>query len=183
MPDLLIHPSHAETIRQLRLICPLQHTLVVLTWPFQDPFAADGELSAAHVSDVFGHLLSRYAQYRLVHFREKRADVVLLDIDLCRAPGVHARGTSRIVLAPKVHITLRVDGLKSEVFQRGAGMGTEEVIMPLVEVRVDEDGILRKLVVEVDDEGKVCGSFATTDGAWNKKVGGRGLIGRVDKGN
>ena len=87
------------------------------------------------------------------------------------------------MLAPKVHITLRVDGLKSEVLQRGAGMGTEEVIMPLVEVRVDEDGILRKLVVEVDDEGKVCGGFATTDGAWNKKVGGRGLIGRVDKGN
>lgn len=183
MPDLLIHPSHAKAIRQLRLLCPFQHALVVFAWPFQDPFSADGELSAAHISDVFGHLLSRYAQDRLIHFWEKRADVVLLNIDLCRAPRVHARGTSRVVLAPKVHVTLRVDGLKSEVLQRGAGVGTEEVIVPLVEVRVDEDGILRELVIEVDDEGKVGGGFAATNSTRNKEIGSRGLVGRVDEGN
>lgn len=183
MPDLLIHPSHAETIRQLRLIGPLQHALVVLAGPLQDAFSADGKLSAAHISDMLGHLLGRDAQQRLVHFGEESADVVLFDINLSRVPGVHTRGTSRVVLAPKVHVTLRVDGLESEVPQCGAGVRTEEVIMPLVEVRVNEDGILRKLVVEVDDERKVSGGLATADGTRDKEVRGRGLIGRVDKRN
>lgn len=62
-------------------------------------------------------------------------------------------------------------------------MGTEEVIVPLVEVRVDEDGILRELVIEVDDEGKVGGGFAATNSTRNKEIGSRGLVGRVDEGN
>ena len=55
--------------------------------------------------------------------------------------------------------------------------------MPLVGIRVDEDGILRKLVVEVDDEGKVGGGFAAANSTRNKEVGGRGLVGRVDEWN
>lgn len=182
MPHLLKHPPHAKTVGQLRIRRPLQHAFVVMSRPLQNARPADGKLPAADVADVVGHLLLADVEQRLVHLREEGADVVFVDVDLRRGPGVHVGRTARVVLAAQVDVALRVDGLEPQVAQGGAGARPEQVVVPLVAVRVDEDGVVRQVVVVVDDEGEVGGGFSTARGSGDEEVRFGGGVGGVDEG-
>lgn len=153
MPHLLKHPPDAKTIRQLRLRRPLKHPLVIVSRSLEDPFPAHGELSAADIADMLGNLLRADIEESLVDLGEVRADVIFFDVNLRRVPWVDARRTTRVMLAAEIDISLRVDGFETEMGQHGAGARAEEVVVPLVDVGVDEDGVLRELVVEVYDVG------------------------------
>lgn len=176
MPHLLKHPPDAKTIRQLRLRRPLEHTLVIVSRSLQDPFPAYGELSAADIADMLGDLLRTDVEERLVDLREERADVVFFDVNLGRFPRVDTRWATGVMLAAEIDVSLGVDGFETEMGKHRAGPWAEEVVVPLVNVGVDKDGVLRELIVEVYDVGEIGGGLATASCRRDKKVrGGRGI--------
>lgn len=183
MPNLLKHPSYPKAIRQVRFRRPRQHPLIVPLGPLQDPLPGDGKLPAADIPDMLGDALLANSKQRLVHLGKVRADILLVDIDLSRGPGVHICRTAWVVLAAEIDVALCGDGLEAEIAQRDAGFGAEEVVVPLVLVRVDEDGVGGKLVVEVDDVGEVGGCFAAAAGVWDEEVRGGFVVGGVDEGD
>lgn len=139
MPDLFVHPTDTKTIRALRLGSPFHHPLVIRPWPLQNALTADSKLSATDISNVLRNSLSGDIEEGLIDFREKRADVVVIDIDLRRFPWIYACRTARVMVASEVDVAHRVDGFKAEIPQRGARKRTEEVVMPLINVGVDEN--------------------------------------------
>ncbi|KAF9893312.1 hypothetical protein FE257_011742 [Aspergillus nanangensis] len=106
------------------------------------------------------HLVLPHTKQRLIHLWEESADVVLFNVELRGLPGVDTGGTARVVLAAEVDVAAGVDGFEPQVVQRGAGVGAEKVVVPLVEVGVYEDGVFGERVVEVDDVGEYVLVFA-----------------------
>jgi hypothetical protein len=87
------------------------------------------------------------------------------------------------VFAAEVDVALCGDGLEAEIAQRDTGFGAEEVVVPLVLVGVDEDGVGGELVVEVDDVGEVGGCFAAAGGVGDEEVWSGFGVGGVDEGD
>lgn len=85
---------------------------------------------------------------------------MVVDVGLSRVERVDARRAAWVVLTTEVDVAMGIDGLQSEVSQCVCRIGTEEVIVPLLGIGVDEDGVLWKLVVEVDDIGEIRWGFA-----------------------
>ncbi|GMG34352.1 unnamed protein product [Aspergillus oryzae var. brunneus] len=137
------------------------------------------ELDAGPVSDIadmLGDLLRTDVEERLVDLREERADVVFFDVNLGRFPRVDTRWATGVMLAAEIDVSLGVDGFETEMGKHRAGPWAEEVVVPLVNVGVDKDGVLRELIVEVYDVGEIGGGLATASCRRDKKVrGGRGI--------
>lgn len=83
-----------------------------------------------------------------------------VDVGLSRVERVNARRTAWIVLTAEVDIAMGIDGLQPDVFQCVYAVWTEEVIVPLLGICVDEDRVLWELVIEVNDIGQIRWSFA-----------------------
>lgn len=83
-----------------------------------------------------------------------------VDVSLSRAERVDARRAAWVVLTAEVDIAMGVDGLQPDVSQCVYGIWTEKVIVPLLGICVDEDRVLWKLVIEVNDIGQISWSFA-----------------------
>lgn len=162
MPDLLIHPANSEAIRAFRFRRPLQHALVVGFWSLEDALAADGELPTAYIPDMLRNLFFSDVEDYFVDLREERADVVPVDVNLCWVPRVDARWAPRVMLAPEVNVAHRIDGIKADIAQRRRHFRTKEIVVPLLDVGMDEDRVGREVVVVIDDVGEVCGSLAAS---------------------
>lgn len=183
MPDLLKHPPDPKAIRQVRLRRPCQHPFIVPLLALQDPFPADGKLRATDIPNMLGDTLLANPKQRLVHLGKVRADILLIDINLRWGPGVHICWAAWFVFAAEVDVALCSDGLKAEIAQRDVGFGAKEVVVPLVLIGVDEDGVRGKLVVEVDDVGEVGGCFAAAGGVGDEEVRNGFAVGGVDEGD
>lgn len=162
MPDLLIHPADSEAIGACRFRRPLQHALVVGPWSLEDAVAADGKLSTAYIPDMLGDFCICDVEDYFVDLREEGADVVPVDVDLCWVPGVDARWAPRVMLAPEVNVAHRIDSIKADIAQGRRHFRAKEIVVPLVDVGVDEDRVGREVVVVIDDVGQVCGGLTAS---------------------
>jgi hypothetical protein len=107
---------------------------------------------------------------------------VILDIGLGRTEGVYTRRTTRVVLTSQVDVSVSVNRLEPDVSQRIVCEGTEEIVVPLLGVRVYEDGVIGEAIVEVDDVGKIGRGFSTAPSGRDEQTRLGGFLGGVNEG-
>lgn len=139
-------------------------------------------MSAAHVRNFTGYLVSGYVEDLLIRIGKVCADVVILDIGPGRTEGMYTRRTTRVVLTSQVDVPVSVNRLEPDVSQRIVCQGTEEIVVPLLGVCVYEDGVRGKAIVEVDDVGKIGRRFSTAQSGRDEQTRLGGFLGGVNEG-
>lgn len=160
MPHLLKHPPDPKTIRHATIDRPPPHPLIVPSLPLPDPLPAHDKLPAAHIPDLRRHLATRHVEQLHVHISKVRANILAADVDIGGLERVDPDGASRVVRAAQVHVAAAADGVEAQVAKEGPVGGTEQVVVPLVRVRVDKGCVSGEGVVVVDYEGEVGYCFA-----------------------
>lgn len=159
-PDVLIDVlpnTTRDAIFQRRVHEPFPEMLVLGARKSADALARDGKLRTARLREDLGDGLVGQ------DFRPRvRKDGLLRDVPDAVILGVREEmvGAGRVAVAAQVDIAIADDLAQIQVGQHGRATHLKKlVIVPGVFVRMHEDGDVREMVVEVDDEGQVGHDF------------------------
>ena len=162
VPHLFKYPTDSEAIGDSTLERPMAHSHVVTLRPLADAVSGDGKLAAADVANMFGHLGGRNIEKLHVDVGKIGADIVAHDVNVSWLVGMDANGTAGVMLATKVEEASFTDSVKTQVLKNVGGLGTQNIVVPLVGASVDESDNGGEGVVVVDDKGKVGDGFSAT---------------------
>lgn len=170
VPDLLNSPADPVAVGKVGVGSPVEDAFVVLARAGADAVAGQDKLAAAQVANSFGNLVHWHLQQMRVQLEEGVVDIGVLVVDGLPVDRNKGVGAARDASAAQVDEPVGVDRVVAEETQSGAGLGTKQLVVPLVVVGVDKDVVGREGVVILDDVGQIGSGLVALGGGGDEQA-------------
>lgn len=139
VPELLNSPADSVAVGKVGVGNPVENAFVGLARTFADALAGQDKLTAAQVANSLGNLVHWHLQQVRVQFEEGVVDIGVLVVNRLLVDRNKGVGAARDASASQVDEAVGVDRLVAEETQSSTGLGTKQLVVPLLIVGVDKD--------------------------------------------